>query len=70
MLCRSGRICDICPSPFAGFHGCIRCFFQLVTWGIEIWAWKNMDALCKCMFIIIETILNIEHEDLTCFKAH
>ncbi len=29
-----------------------------------------MDALCKCMFIIIETILNIEHEDLTCFKGH
>ncbi len=29
-----------------------------------------MDALCKCMFIIIETILNIEHEDLTCFKSH
>ncbi len=28
-----------------------------------------MDALCKCMFIIIETILNIEHEDLTCFKG-
>ncbi len=29
-----------------------------------------MDALCKCMFIIIETIVNIEHEDLTCFKGH
>ncbi len=29
-----------------------------------------MDALCKCIFIIIETILNIEHEDLTCFKDH
>ncbi len=29
-----------------------------------------MDALCKCRFIIIETILNIEHEDLTCFKGH
>ncbi len=29
-----------------------------------------MDALCKCMFIIIETILIIEHEDLTCFKDH
>ncbi len=29
-----------------------------------------MDALCKCMFIIIETILNIELEDLTCFKGH
>ncbi len=29
-----------------------------------------MDALCKCMFIIIETILNIEHEDLTRFKGH
>ncbi len=22
-----------------------------------------MDALCKCMFIIIETILNIEHDE-------
>ncbi len=30
----------------------------------------GMDALCKCMFIIIETILNIEHEDLTCFKGN
>ncbi len=29
-----------------------------------------MDALCKCMFIIIETIVNIEHEDLTCYKGH
>ncbi len=28
-----------------------------------------MDALCKCMFII-ETIVNIEHEDETCFKGH
>ncbi len=28
-----------------------------------------MDALCKCMFIIIETIVNIEHEDYTCFKG-
>ncbi len=27
------------------------------------WAWTNMDALCKCMFIIIETIVNIEHEE-------
>ncbi len=23
-----------------------------------------MDALCKCMFIIIETIVNIEREEL------
>ncbi len=23
----------------------------------------NMDALCKCMFIVIETIVNIEHEE-------
>ncbi len=22
-----------------------------------------MDALCRCMFIISETIVNIEHED-------
>ncbi len=22
-----------------------------------------MDALCKCMFIIIETIVNIKHEE-------
>ncbi len=29
-----------------------------------------MDALCKCMFIIIETIVNIEHEDYTFFKGH
>ncbi len=30
-----------------------------------------MDPLCKCMFInIIETIVNIEHEDLTCFKGN
>ncbi len=29
-----------------------------------------MDALCKCMFIIIETIVNIEHEDYTCFKGN
>ncbi len=29
-----------------------------------------MVALCKCMFIIIETIVNVEHEDLTCFKGH
>ncbi len=29
-----------------------------------------MDALCKCIFIIIETIVNIEHEDLTCFKGN
>ncbi len=28
-----------------------------------------MGALCKCMFII-ETIVNIEHEDWTCFKGH
>ncbi len=29
-----------------------------------------MDALCKFMFIIInQTIVNIEHEDLTCFKC-
>ncbi len=27
------------------------------------WAWTNMDALCKCMCIIIKTIVNIEHED-------
>ncbi len=25
-----------------------------------------MDALCKCMFIIIETIFNIEHEEQHC----
>ncbi len=25
--------------------------------------WTNMDALCKCMFIIIETIVNIKHEE-------
>ncbi len=29
-----------------------------------------MDALWKCMFIIIEIILNIEHEHLTSFKGH
>ncbi len=30
-----------------------------------------MDALCKCMFIISETILNIEHEVIEkCFKGH
>ncbi len=29
-----------------------------------------MDALCKYMFIIIETIPNIEHEYLTCFIGH
>ncbi len=29
-----------------------------------------MDALCKCMFIIIETIVNIELEDKTLFKGH
>ncbi len=29
-----------------------------------------MDALCKCMFIIIETIFNTENEDKTCFKGH
>ncbi len=29
-----------------------------------------MDALCKCMFIIIETIVNIELEDYTCFKGN
>ncbi len=23
----------------------------------------GMDALCKCMFIIIETIVNIKHEE-------
>ncbi len=23
-----------------------------------------MDALCKCMFIVIEAIVNIEHEDM------
>ncbi len=27
-----------------------------------------MDALCKCLFIIIETIVNIEHEDIDMFK--
>ncbi len=30
---------------------------------LSTWAWTNMDALCKCMFIIIENIVNIEHED-------
>ncbi len=29
-----------------------------------------MDALCNCMFIIIETIVNIKHEEQTCFKGH
>ncbi len=29
-----------------------------------------MDALCKCMFIVIETIVNTEHEDKTCIKSH
>ncbi len=29
-----------------------------------------MDVLCKYMFIIIETIVNIEHEDWICFKDH
>ncbi len=29
-----------------------------------------MDALCKCMFIIIETIVNLEHEDKTFFKGN
>ncbi len=28
-----------------------------------------MDALCKCTFIIIETIVNIEQEE-TCFKGY
>ncbi len=27
-----------------------------------------MDALCKLMFIIIETIVNIEHEELDMFQ--
>ncbi len=29
-----------------------------------------MDALSKCMFIIIETIVNIEHEDYTYLKGN
>ncbi len=29
-----------------------------------------MDDLGKCMFIIFETIVNIEHGDLTCFKVY
>ncbi len=32
--------------------------------------WTNMDALCKCLFIIIETIVSIEHEDKTFFKGN
>ncbi len=29
-----------------------------------------MDALCNICFFISETIVNVEHEELTCFKDH
>ncbi len=40
-------------------------FYNLINMRMEIYG-----ALCKCMFIIIETIVNIEHEDYTFFKAN